>query len=460
MKPNALLYFLTLFLTLATAAVQAKTTVDVMVLYDDESVAALNGSPETKIYNWILEGNRIYQKSEVEIEIRLVHHQRWDPGVDNNQSEALRRLASSEEVDRLQEQYGADYITLLTAGRWGGIGYVQFGQPDRFRSSPRYARNVVHPRAGVTTFLHELGHNMTLGHSRRQGNVGGVYESGVGHGVDGLFGTVMAYAYLFNAPRIPQFSNSRQQCSGVPCGIPEGQPQSADAAYSLNMLRSAFAATMPTRVKGPGAPVEPPQAELAMALADPANDFSQLVVTHQRGDTLQTSDLRVLVDGLPADAGRQWQGVEALAPGDRVYYHSPDSGAPYFRAGQTVEIIHTPSETVIAETLLEGGGNTGNPVEIGAVVFKHWNYRGYAVELPPGRYTLADLRALGVRNDDLSSARLTPGFVMDLFYHDNFTGPRARLNRDLARFPYNLLNDTTSSIIVRDLNGSSPSGQP
>lgn len=450
MQPRALAYLLAVMLTLAAGVAQAKTTVDVMVLYDDEAAATLNGSPETKIYNWILEGNRIYQNSEVDIEIRLVHHQRWDPGVDNNMGEALRRLAASEEVDRLQAKYGADYITLLTAGRWGGIGYVLTGEPDRFQSNPRYARNVVHPRAGVTTFLHELGHNMTLGHSRRQGNVGGVYESGVGHGVDGLFGTVMAYAYLFNAPRIPQFSNARQQCSGVPCGIPEGQPESADAAFSLNQLRSAFAATMPARVDGPGGPVEPPQAKLVLALANPQNDISQLVITHQSGDSLATSELQVLADGLPTDAGRQWQGVETLIPGSRVYYHSPATGVPYFRAGQTVQLLHEPSDTVIASAVLEREGNEGT-VQIGAVVFKHWDYRGYAVELEPGRYTLAELRALGVRNDDLSSARVTEGFGLDLYYHDNFTGPLARLNGDLRRFPHNLLNDTTSSVIVREL---------
>lgn len=429
--------------------VQAKSVVDVMVLYDDRAWDYFRGNPETTLNNWIIEGNRIYENSGVDIELRLVHHQRWEPGTGGNQRSALDRLtAGAPDIDRLQEEYGADYITLLSDGQYGGLAWIQQGRPDSFRSSPRYARNVVAPQAGVTTFLHELGHNMTLDHSRRQGNVGGVFQSGVGHGVDGLFGTIMTYPWFYNAPEIPRFSNSQLTCKGAPCGIPEGQPQSADAAFSLNYLAAAFEATMPSVSDNGVTEEEPPQAELAIRRQYPANNTSSLVINHLNGDTLNTAELEVRAGGEVADAGRQWQGIEQLAPGDQVTFHVPGQGTEYFRAGQSVEIVHTPSDSVIAETTLAGEPDSGDASGV-VEVFQHWDYDGYSAALPVGRYTTADLNERNVRENDLSSVRVSSGYVVELYIGDNFTGPFFRIKGNIPRFPHGLLNDTTSSIVVR-----------
>ena len=44
---------------------------------------------------------------------------------------------------------------------------------------------------GATTFVHELGHNQGLAHSRKQGDTsGGVYVDGMGHGVQNEFASI------------------------------------------------------------------------------------------------------------------------------------------------------------------------------------------------------------------------------------------------------------------------------
>ncbi len=57
-------------------------------------------------------------------------------------------------------------------------------------------------------------------------------------------------------------------------------------------------------------------------------------------------------------------------------------------------------------------------------VYKHCNYdaSGYAVSLSVGTYTTAQLTALGILNNDISSLRVTSGFEIVLFDTDNLTG--------------------------------------
>jgi hypothetical protein len=94
---------------------------------------------------------------------------------------------------------------------------------------------------------------MGLSHSRRQGDQGGSrYRYGLGHGVDGVFATTMAYPGVFNTSWVPNFSNPRLSCKGLPCGVPAGQSNEADATLALNNYRNEMAGFMPTRVGGGG----------------------------------------------------------------------------------------------------------------------------------------------------------------------------------------------------------------
>ena len=77
-------------------------------------------------------------------------------------------------------------------------------------------------------------------------------------------------------------------------------------------------------------------------------------------------------------------------------------------------------------------------------VYQHGNFGGYFAELPPGEYTLSDLRALGIENDDLSSIQVPAGLQATVYQHDNFGGASQVYTSDA-----NLaVNDDASSIIV------------
>ncbi len=91
---------------------------------------------------------------------------------------------------------------------------------------------------------------MGLNHSRRQGDSGGTHFAyGLGHGVDGNFGTIMSYAHLFGVSRTPKFSNPLVTCpGGLPCGVPEGEPLQADSAKAINRVQNTISTFFPTRV--------------------------------------------------------------------------------------------------------------------------------------------------------------------------------------------------------------------
>lgn len=82
-----------------------------------------------------------------------------------------------------------------------------------------------------------------------------------------------------------------------------------------------------------------------------------------------------------------------------------------------------------------------------ATVYQHCNYNGYAVALPVGNYTLAQLKSYGINNDDLSSVKVANGYKITLYYDDNFGGSTVTIssgsNNCLGNF-----NDKASSVKV------------
>jgi hypothetical protein len=91
-----------------------------------------------------------------------------------------------------------------------------------------------------------------------------------------------------------------------------------------------------------------------------------------------------------------------------------------------------------------------------ATVYKDCNYGAYAVTLPVGSYTLSQLQARGVVNDDISSLKVSSGYEIILYQDDNFAGSAylfrgdfsCLVNLTLNGAPLNL-NDWTSSVIVQ-----------
>ncbi|ACU59680.1 T9SS type A sorting domain-containing protein [Chitinophaga pinensis] len=101
-------------------------------------------------------------------------------------------------------------------------------------------------------------------------------------------------------------------------------------------------------------------------------------------------------------------------------------------------------------------GSIASATGAAATVYKDCNYGGYAVTLPVGSYTLSQLQARGVVNDDISSLKVASGYEVILYQHDNFGGDAYLFRGDFSCLvdlslngaPLNL-NDWTSSVIVQ-----------
>jgi len=81
-------------------------------------------------------------------------------------------------------------------------------------------------------------------------------------------------------------------------------------------------------------------------------------------------------------------------------------------------------------------------------VFKDCNYAGTSVSLPVGDYNLSAMNSRGILNDDISSIRVSPGYRITLYEHDNFTGTTLALTADNSCLVGAGWNDRTSSIRV------------
>jgi len=90
-----------------------------------------------------------------------------------------------------------------------------------------------------------------------------------------------------------------------------------------------------------------------------------------------------------------------------------------------------------------------------ATVYKDCNYTGYAVSLPVGNYTLTDLQAKGILDNDISSLKVQNGYEVVLYANDNFSGSSTVLTADDTCLVDNSFNDTATSLRVRAITNSS-----
>ena len=220
--------------------------VDLLILYDGFTNERLNGDPLPTLQSWVNNANIAYEESNIDIQLRLVGLERYNPSASGIR-DRLEEIQRSNRVNQLRREYGADFVSLV-AGRDGnicGIGYVSVRASSAF--------NVTGIQCGYLTMVHELGHNMGLNHSRKQGNTSGSrYRYGLGYGVDNQFATIMAYPSAFNTrTRLNRFSDPNSNCRGFACGVPIGQSQEADAHTALNNVRSDISNFLDTVVVSP-----------------------------------------------------------------------------------------------------------------------------------------------------------------------------------------------------------------
>jgi hypothetical protein len=90
-----------------------------------------------------------------------------------------------------------------------------------------------------------------------------------------------------------------------------------------------------------------------------------------------------------------------------------------------------------------------NPANGVITVYKDCFYNGYAVALEEGDYTLSQLQARGILNDDISSLRVQYGYKVTAYLDDNFQGGSLVINADDDCLVNENFNDKISSLRIR-----------
>ena len=210
-------------------------SIDVLVLYD-KYVQASYDNVTTRINHLFAVTNSIYRASQINITV----HAKKILFFDAKKYPALDEIAQSASVKALREEYKADTVLLYQVnpdGEFGlcgtAYGASSYAQTSHFKDA-MFAQVAINCPTDSTA--HELGHNMGLLHSHKQdGDNASPYPYGLGHGINGKFATVMAYAHTFNTnTQIAKFSSPDYECiPGYPCGIPVGQSGESHATKVL-----------------------------------------------------------------------------------------------------------------------------------------------------------------------------------------------------------------------------------
>lgn len=140
------------------------------------------------------------------------------------------------------------------------------------------------------------------------------------------------------------------------------------------------------------------------------------------------------------------------------FWHRSDISLNSLTYAFCYDDVYDHSSTVNASSPIRAtitiGGYAGQTQTGPVTVYKDCNYAGYAVNLSTGTYTLSQLNALGILNDDISSLKVTSGYKVTLYKHDNFGGATLAVTADNACLVGNNWNDSTSSLKV-EANSSS-----
>ena len=233
----------------SSSAWSAIDTIDIVAVYPPSMA---NSDPKARIANMEQYANKALENSKANIRFRVVHIEELDIANAKTDVDTLYNLRNSMKAKSLRSKYGADLVTMMTpTGPYCGVGFVPRGNNGEVYSYYKgYGYSIVGHYC-TSSFAHELGHNLTLGHSHKQGSNGGLYSWGRGHGVDNTFVTTMAYNSAYNAPRVQMFSTPDvNTCKGLPCGSPTSAADGANAAKALSIAGPQIAAwyesTIPT----------------------------------------------------------------------------------------------------------------------------------------------------------------------------------------------------------------------
>jgi hypothetical protein len=233
------------------AACDTGKPVDVLVLYTAAAKTAAGGKAaiEGQIAAAFSSANLAYQNSAMGARITPVMVLETDY-VSADFGTDLERLASPGDgqldwAHSLRDVTGADMVALIREdGEYCGIAYLLYDNSASAANEVPFSVTAW-GCLSTQTFAHELGHNMGCCHANGDGGgctTGGLYSFSVGWRFygrgGGLYRTVMAYS---PGNRIDNFSNPNILVDGTPTGVPIGQANEADNAYSIGLTINTIA---------------------------------------------------------------------------------------------------------------------------------------------------------------------------------------------------------------------------
>ncbi|WP_157982695.1 InlB B-repeat-containing protein [Idiomarina ramblicola] len=234
----------------ATSNDGTSKTFDAVILYTQATIDYYEGEDLAlaRIADIVDTTNEIYADSTIPLIMNL--HKTflidYDPENKKTSFEALNEMHPE------SPYFGAAYAYALEAGVDYLITMRPFVSNDGYCGLARAAGmnnepydpevvNISHTSISCSDFTnaHELGHNMGLAHSYKQGEEGYAFPYARGYGKQHDFVTVMAYVPSFgeqgNYPeKLYKFSSPDLDCNGSPCGINHTQIDGADAVRALS----------------------------------------------------------------------------------------------------------------------------------------------------------------------------------------------------------------------------------
>ncbi len=214
------------------------SSIDVMVVYTDDTSAASAGIA-SEIQLAVDETNQSYANSGIIQRLNLVHSAEVDYTETGDMSADLSCITYEDgcldQVHDWRDTYGADMVSFwVENGNYCGLAWLMSGVSPSFEA---YAYSVVDRgcATGYYSFGHEMGHNMGAHHDRDNASSQGAYSYSYGYqGPSENWRTIMAYNCPSGCTRIQYWSNPDILYSGVPMGVPEGEPEEADNRKTLN----------------------------------------------------------------------------------------------------------------------------------------------------------------------------------------------------------------------------------